>query len=47
MTTVAGQKPLLSDGGVGNGISDTEGQTTSYADSKSHVANTYEYARLV
>ncbi len=25
----------------------TEGQTTSYHDSKSHVANTYEYARLV
>jgi hypothetical protein len=25
----------------------TEGQTTSYHYSKSHVANTYEYARLV
>ena len=24
----------------------TEGQTTSYYDSNSHVANTYEYARL-
>jgi hypothetical protein len=44
---------MMNTGGVGNGISDKSAHTTDpetgfpKSGSKIHVANTYEYARLV